>query len=325
MIKGEKVYMLEKKPGGLVSISFALALCLTTYTYSQKPKDKKVMPSGTPIIWQEPADVASRDLYHGAGGEAMKPDLSKITFIKEETGGYSTKYRVRDGAGRIWVAKLSKEAQSEAASNRLMWAIGYPTELSYLVPRVEIEGKGTFENVRFEARPENIQRMDEWKWDKNPFNGKPEFQGLKVMMILLNNWDIKDENTKILVVRNEATGENQIQYIISDLGGTLGKTGNFISRSRNKPEDFTKSKFIKGVKGGYVDFNYGGKRQDLFKDITVEQARWVGDLLSRLSDQQLIDAFRAGNYTDEEAQALAMAIRERINELTSLQTSGVNK
>ena len=29
----------------------------------------------------------------------MKPDLTHITFIKEETGGYSKKYRVRDGQG----------------------------------------------------------------------------------------------------------------------------------------------------------------------------------------------------------------------------------
>ena len=40
----------------------------------------------------------------------MKPDLSRITFVKEEKGGYSKKYRVKDGQGRTWVAKLGKEA-----------------------------------------------------------------------------------------------------------------------------------------------------------------------------------------------------------------------
>src|SRR5258705_9356771 len=61
----------------------------------------------------------------GAGGEKMNPDLSRVTFIEEKKGGWSTKYRVRDGKGVEWVAKLSKEAQPETASNRLVWAAGY--------------------------------------------------------------------------------------------------------------------------------------------------------------------------------------------------------
>lgn len=43
------------------------------------------------------------------------------------------------------------------------------TEINYLVPRLEIEGKGVFENVRLEARPENIKRLDEWKCSDNLF------------------------------------------------------------------------------------------------------------------------------------------------------------
>ena len=85
----------------------------------------------------------------------MRPDLRRITFIKEEKGGYSKKYRVRDGSGREWVAKIGKEAQSETSAVRLLWGLGYLTEVNYLVPRVTIPGKGTFTNVRFEARPEN--------------------------------------------------------------------------------------------------------------------------------------------------------------------------
>ena len=52
-------------------------------------KEKKQLPQGTPVLWREPSDIASRDLLLGPGGERMKPDLSKLTFVKEETGGYS--------------------------------------------------------------------------------------------------------------------------------------------------------------------------------------------------------------------------------------------
>ena len=49
------------------------------------------------------------------------------------------------------------------------------------------------------------------------------------------------------------------------------------------------------------------------------EARWIGGLLSRLSDRQLQDAFRAANYNAEEVRLLAGAVRKRINELTKLQ------
>jgi hypothetical protein len=248
----------------------------------------------------------------------MQPDISHVTFIREETGGYSKKYRVRDGAGRVWVAKLSKEAQPETAATRLVWALGYKTEICYLVPEVTIEGKGTYRNVKFEARPDHVKRLDNWLWASNPFAGSPEFQGFKVLMVLIDNWDIKDDNNKILRVRDEAGGGHELQYIISDLGATFGKTGGALSRTRNEPADYAKAKFIKGVRHGRVEFVYNGKRGDLFKDITVEQARWLGALLARLSDQQINDAFRAANYSPEEISLLSQALKARITELNTL-------
>jgi hypothetical protein len=248
----------------------------------------------------------------------MKPDLSHVTFVKEESHGYSTKYRVLDGAGNEWVVKLGKEAQPDTVASRLLWAVGYSAEVSYLVPRFTLNGKGTFENARFEARPKNEDRIGEWSWADNPFKGTREFQGLKVMMILINNWDIKDSNNKILLVQDKENGSVELRYIISDLGGSLGKTAGFISRTRNKPSDFAKAKFIEGLKAGYVDFNYNGKQQSLFRDITLEQSEWIGEWLSRLSELQIAEAFRAGNYTPQEVDALTQAMKGRIKELAGL-------
>jgi hypothetical protein len=257
----------------------------------------------------------------GAGGEAMKPNLSKVTFVEERTGGTSTKYLVEDASGNKWVAKLGKEAQSDTSANRLLWAVGYPTEIAYLIPRLTIEGKGTFENVRLEARPKSIDRIGDWKWENNPFTGKPEFQGLKVMMVLINNWDIKDSNNEILAARNEATGQNELRYIISDLGGSFGKTGGFFSRTRNKVSDFVEATFIEDVKGNVIDFNYGGKNQKLFTNISVEDAKWIGGYLARLSDEQIRDAFRAANYSSQDVEAYSSALRRRIDALNNVSSA----
>lgn len=307
------------------SVVLTLLLLLFSFQSATVAQDKKKeVPQGTPVLWKEPANIRSRNLFLGPGGATMRPDLRKLTFIEEEGGGYSTKYRVSDARGRVWVAKVGKEAQSETAAVRLLWAIGYPTEINYLVPRVTIPGKGVFENVRFEARPANIKRAGEWKWEENPFIGTREFQGLKVMMVLLNNWDIKDENNVILFVPGGRRGRNESQYAISDLGATFGKTGSLpllwrITRSRNNAEDFAEAKFIDKVKDdGRVDFRYGGKKRELFENVTVAQAKWIGGWLSRLSDRQISDAFRAANYDPSEVRMMTQAVRARINELVNL-------
>ena len=139
-----------RKWRSLITCLVIVSCFSTINTSSAKPKDKK-LPNGTPVLWRQPSDIATRDLYLGPGGESMRPDLRRITFVKEEKGGYSKKYRVRDASGREWVAKIGEEAQSETSAVRLLWGVGYLTEVNYLVPRVTIQGKGTFENVRFEA------------------------------------------------------------------------------------------------------------------------------------------------------------------------------
>ena len=301
-------------------VVFALLLSITSIETSlAKPKKKKEALTGTPVLWERPTDIASRDLYLGPGGAAMRPDVRRITFIKEEKGGYSKKYRVRDASGREWVAKIGKEAQAETSAVRLLYGLGYLTEVNYLVPRVTIPGKGTFTNVRFEARPDNWKRSGEWKWKQNPFVGSPELQGLKVLMALINNWDLKDTNNVILKVK----GTDELRYAISDLGATFGHASTTpllwrITRDRNNPSSYAKSNFFEKVKGDRVVLHFGGKNRGLMKDISVQDAQWVGSLLSQLSDAQIRDAFRAANYTPGQINLLAGEVRERTNELLSL-------
>jgi len=304
----------------LLQLTAALALLSVQYSVAEAQKPKPI-PRGVPVLWNAPNDIRSRNLFLGPGGEAMKPDLSSITLLEEDKGGYSgTKYRIRDGAGREWVAKVSKESQSEVAAVRLLWAAGFETEINYLVRRLTIPGKGTFEDVRLEGRPNSEKRLDEWKWEQNRFVGRREFQGLKIMMLFLENWDIKDSNNEIIQVK----GTKRLRYVVSDLGATFGKTGGglpfvwTITRSRNNPEDYEKAKFVEGVKGNLVKFRYSGKKKDLFDDITVAQARWLGGWLSRLRKDQIRDAFRAANYSADEINTLTETVVDRIEQLRTV-------
>ena len=304
----------------LWSMLIVLAFPAAAISQSDKNKDKdkkeKKTYTGKPVLWNDPTDIQARNLLLGAGGDSMKPDLNRVTFIEQKTGGWSTKYRVKDGAGNEWIAKLGKEAQTDTAANRILWALGYETEIAYLVPHLKIEGKGDFDNVRLEARPADVKRVGPWSWENNPFKDTLEFRGLKILMVMINNWDMKDDNNQILTTRKES--DAPLRYIISDLGGSFGKTGGVISRSRNKPSDYVKATFIEKVNGDVIDFNYGGKNKKLFEGLTVSDARWLSNLLGRLSDDQLKDAFRAANYSQEEVDQLSTAFRERANALANV-------
>lgn len=315
------MYTRTSKFRSVILLAVILSLSAVDVGVVAKSKKKKEAPKGTPVLWRRPADISSRDLFLGPGGASMRPDLRRITFIKEEKGGYSKKYRVRDASGREWVAKIGKEAQSETSAIRLLWGVGYLTEVNYLVPRVTIPGKGTFNNVRFEARPDQWDRVGEWKWKQNPFVGTPEYQGLKIMMALINNWDLKDSNNVIVQVGGDRDAE--LRYIISDLGATFGHASTTplfwrFTRSRNNPNKYAKSKFLEKVKGDRVVIHFGGKNSGLMKNIGVRDAQWLSSWLTQLSDQQLRDAFRAANYRPDQINTLARTVRERTNELLYL-------
>src|SRR5687767_13377473 len=68
-----------------------------------------VFPQQRAVMWEN-VSVEKRNLYNGAGGAAMKPNLRRVHFLKKETGGNNLKYRVRDASGRVWVAKIADES-----------------------------------------------------------------------------------------------------------------------------------------------------------------------------------------------------------------------
>ena len=292
--------------GILLGVVAAVASVGTLYG-QEKPKSAPL--TGTPVIW-EAVDIPQRDLYWGPGGQAMFPVLKGSKFLGSNPGGNNLKYTIEDGTKRKWVVKIADESQSEVAATRLIWAIGYKTEIDYIVPRLEIPQVGSYKNARFELRPADVKRGERWSWADNPFKDARELNGLRIMMALINNWDLKDENTAILVK------EGRLEYVVGDLGSSFGKLADKSmsrsNRSVNVPSDYAKAGFIKGVNNGIIEFDYRGMNENVVKGIKVEDGRWLADLLLQLSDKQIQDAFRAANYKPEEIQVLAQAVKARI-------------
>ena len=291
---------------GLFLLCFFVFACSINILGQAEPRVSKPV-SG--IMWEQ-VDIPSRDLFLGPGGTEMVPDLKGAILVGRQPGGNNLKFRIRDREGNEWVAKIADESQPEIAAVRLLWGIGYRTEIDYLIPRIELDRP--YKNVRLEARLKKVKR-DRWTWADNPFIGTRELDGLKIMMAMFNNWDLKDDNNAVLIT------DKGTYYIISDLGSSFGRLATApqsrSGRSVNDPEGYARSVFIKGAADGRVHFAYNGMADHLLKGISVENARWLADLLLQLTDRQIHDAFRAANYKPEEIGLYAAAFKARIKAL----------
>lgn len=298
---------MERNRNFIISIILLVILGIG-YAIAGQTKEVAPVPPDA-ILWQQ-VDIKSRDTLRGPTSEGITPALEKVKFLGRQHGGNNLKYRVEDANGREWVVKIADESQAEVAANRLLWAIGYRTEIDLIVPRINIEGIGSYKNARFEVRTKEIKRGERWGWENNPFAGTKEFDGLRLMMAFVNNWDLKDDNNAII------TEGGKTYLIISDMGssfGRLAKTNESRSgRSVNKAEHYAEANFIKGVSGGIVELDYRGGGADHLKGISVENARWLAELLMQLSDKQISDAFRAANYSNDDVNIYTQAVKARI-------------
>ena len=287
-----------------------------------------------PTIWHDPGAVETLDLVNGPGGKKHTPK-PPFTFVEEDKGGTNPKVKVTDAAGQTWGVKWGSEIHSEVFASRLVWAAGYYVESAYFVRAGRIQGvgkltrakkyvtsDGSFSNARFELKEKGITKQtdkESWRWDKNPFFGTRELNGLRIMVMLTSNWDPKDQrddesNTAIYTKRK--TGE--VTYVMSDWGATMGKWGGVFSREKWDCDGFSSQsrKFVTGVEGGLVRFGYDGKREhDIRDDIRVSDVRWLLGHVGRVSDAQIRAGLAASGANTEEIDCFTMALRERINQL----------
>ena len=303
-----------------------------------------------PILWIDPHDVSSKNLYWGPGGEKHQPKLP-VQFETEDLHGSSPKFEVHDAEGKKWGAKMGLEPRPETVASRLMWAVGYVSNYDYYYSQLQVtsmpttlrRGKqyllsaGRVANVRLQRHPERLKRVGDWNWKKNPFYGSREFNGLRVMTALIANWDLKDDNNAIF--ENESEPGSPL-YAVSDVGTSMGTPGKGRNDrvSKGNLAVYKRTKLIKHIRPDYVDLNFPKcpSLTEIFpelewafyfrqvrmrwvgKHIPRADAKWIGSLLAQLSRDQIRAAFRAAGYSEQDIDAYSDAVLSRIEELKSL-------
>jgi len=315
---------------------------------------KRVDPEGKKVLWEDPSEIRLRDLITGQGGNEHMPAGIEFKFVKEDLDGTNPKFNVRDADGVKWKIKLGDEARPETVAARLVWAVGFRTDEDYFLPLVHVSGMpehvrrgrrfidpdGSMHNVRLKRERGEEKKLGSWSWEDDPFTGTREWNGLRVMMALINNWDLKDENNSVYEIGDKSerkAGESRSVYVVSDLGASFGPDHLDWARKSDKGDlnKYRKTAFIRHTHGDRVDFADPGAPSpfmifdpaDYFshlrlrwigRNIPKEDARWMGTVLAQLSPRQIRDAFRAGGYSPEDAEAFATVVERRIRELSEL-------
>ena len=276
-------------------------------------------------LWVDPGRTP-RDLFWGSGGQKYAPPpQAAYTFVNRDDTGFSASYDVTSPDGVEWSAKIGPEAQTEVVVSRILWGLGYHQPPLYYLPKWTLARKGEEPRIESEARfrpkLDTLDRLEMWKWSDNPFTGTRELRGLLVVLLMLNSTDLKDDNNSLYMVKEPLGGGRW--FVVRDVGAALGETGKLFPR-RNWLKGFEETGFITAVNGNHVEFDYDGRHKELLDLLTPDDVRYGARLMQRLTERQLQDAFRAGNYSPQDAERFIRRIRQKVSDGLVVRARPVN-
>lgn len=294
-------------------------------------------------LWRDPGNVAALD-FGGTAGAPVHLPKPPFTFLREDPSGTQPKLFARDSAGAMWNVKFGYEARPESFCWRLVRACGYFAEPNFFVASGKFEGykpirrstpslqaDGRFTDARFQFRDPNLKFLGDrnWYWDRPPFGGTRELSGLKVLIMLLANWDNKDArvggsgsgpNTAVFELRRPAGPE--FIYAFTDWGAGLGSIlGGYSSRSNWRCAEYSTQSagFVQRVETKQVVFQYDGAINPGFRTgIPPAHVVWLMRYLGRITDTQLRAGMKAAGASDADADCFTRALRVRIEELRKI-------
>jgi hypothetical protein len=303
------------------------------------------------VLWRAPNGQRD-DLFDGPGGPDHQPDTHEtFTFLEEDLDGSHPKFEVVDGRGIHWKVKLGAEARPETVATRLVWAAGYAADEDYFADAIHvdnmparlhrgqqlIEANGVVRHVRLKRTSHARRQVAIWAWRQNPFSGTRELNGLRVLMALINNWDLKDINNAVYEdARAADDGRREQVFEVKDLGLSFGSTGlERTTRSNGDLEAYRKTSFITHLTPDTVTFATP-RRPDwivlanapeffrrlkllwIGKNIPRADARWIGSVLSEIPSSSIRDAFRAAGYDPDDVEGFTTVVESRIHQLKNL-------
>jgi hypothetical protein len=176
-----------------------------TLAQSVLPAAQSATAQGTTVkakksVFAEPGRLTRPGTLSSTRSSTRPNPETTFTFVSKKTVGVSPGYAVTDDNGTEWSVKQGLEARAEVVMSRVLSAVGYHQPPVYYLSTWSINGGGAApQQAEARFRPKHTVLKDEgaWSWHENPFIGTQPYNGLRVLMMILNESDLKDSNNTL--------------------------------------------------------------------------------------------------------------------------------
>jgi hypothetical protein len=160
-----------------------------------------------------------------------------------------------------------------------------------------------------QVRDHHIKAIGPWDFENLGHENLRELRGAGFLAAWVNWCDSQFQNTKLRVVKRKR-GDPVYQYVFCDLGGGMGKGTGFFGRRLESPNDmawrFTAPERSQGKGRMNVPFRVVGYKPvgdtPAFREMTVDDARWMARQIGQLTERQLLEALVASGFDSAETK-----------------------
>lgn len=168
-----------------------------------------------------------------------------------------------------------------------------------------------------QVRDAAAQNLGPWAFGGLGHEHLRELRGVALLAAWLGWTDTRCDNTRLKVVTTGGTTE--VKHFFSDLGGGLGKGAGLFSWQSDAPNlfDWTFTTPPRRVDQGRLTIpfrivNYRPiDRTPAFKEMTVDDARWMARMIAQFTEAQLIQGLIASGWDDAEVRLLTEKLVSR--------------
>ena len=159
-----------------------------------------------------------------------------------------------------------------------------------------------------QVREARVKSIGPWDFGQLGHADWRELRGAGLLAAWLGWFDTRFDNTRLRIVKQN--DEVRLAHYFTDLGGVLGETGGWLfSRGESPnafPWTFTRPPLWQGPHRLARPLRLQGYRPiaftAAFAAMTIDDARWMGRLLGRLTEQQVVQALVASGYDSAEVR-----------------------
>jgi hypothetical protein len=160
------------------------------------------------------------------------------------------------------------------------------------------------DEANVQSREAGGHNIGPWSWDRLGHSERREVRGAALLFAWTNCFDVRWDNNRL---KRDGAG---IRHIISDLGNGLGRADNFKVDAQGLvnefPWTFTEAPVVDRRGRERRSFRIVSYQpifgNDAFRDMTVDDARWMARLIAQLTETQIQQALIAAGYTSAEVR-----------------------